>query len=135
MSDTAIGPLSPMKAAAKRLRRGGALILIAALLMWVLFANTGVVPGIFSIFGVEVIAKSRSFAAAVQDFWLPLSPKAFWLGAIALALGGALDPLGFTRDVDAVNEKIGYVCNWLVLLACIVSGGNAMIRYAYDSSS
>ena len=43
--------------------------------------------------------------------------------------------LKFSAFVDAVNEKIGVVCNWLVLLACIVSGGNAMIRYAYDSSS
>ena len=40
--------------------------------------------------------------------------------------------LKFSAIVDAVNEKIGVVCNWLVLLACIVSGGNAMIRYAYD---
>ena len=43
--------------------------------------------------------------------------------------------LGFSAVVDAINEKIGVVCNWLVLLACIVSGGNAMIRYAYDQSS
>jgi len=43
--------------------------------------------------------------------------------------------LKFSALIDAVNEKIGGVCNWLVLLACIVSGGNAMIRYAYDSSS
>ena len=40
--------------------------------------------------------------------------------------------LSFSAFVDAVNEKIGVVCNWLVLLACIVSGGNAMVRYAYD---
>ena len=43
--------------------------------------------------------------------------------------------LTFSAVVDAVNEKIGVVCNWLVLLACIVSGGNAMVRYAYDTSS
>ena len=43
--------------------------------------------------------------------------------------------LKFSAFVDAVNEKIGYVCNWLVLLACVVSGGNAMVRYAYDTSS
>ena len=43
--------------------------------------------------------------------------------------------LSFSAVVDAINEKIGIVCNWLVLLACIVSGGNAMVRYAYDTSS
>lgn len=43
--------------------------------------------------------------------------------------------LKFSAIVDIVNEKIGVVCNWLVLLACLVSGGNAMVRYAYDSSS
>jgi TRAP-type mannitol/chloroaromatic compound transport system permease small subunit len=37
--------------------------------------------------------------------------------------------------IDIVNEKIGAICNWLVLLACVVSGGNAMVRYAYDQSS
>ena len=43
--------------------------------------------------------------------------------------------LKFSAVVDAINEKIGVICNWLVLLACIVSGGNAMVRYAYDQSS
>src|SRR5258708_28244606 len=43
--------------------------------------------------------------------------------------------LKFSALIDAINEKIGVVCNWLVLLACIVSGGNAMVRYAYDQSS
>src|SRR5476649_3064626 len=43
--------------------------------------------------------------------------------------------LKFSAVVDAINEKIGVVCNWLVLLACLVSGGNAMVRYAYDYSS
>ena len=43
--------------------------------------------------------------------------------------------LKFSAVVDAINEKIGVVCNWLVLLATLVSGGNAMVRYAYDTSS
>ena len=43
--------------------------------------------------------------------------------------------LSFSAVVDALNEKIGIICNWLVLLACVVSGGNAMVRYAYDQSS
>jgi TRAP-type mannitol/chloroaromatic compound transport system permease small subunit len=43
--------------------------------------------------------------------------------------------LAFSALIDALNEKIGVICNWLVLLACVVSAGNAMVRYAYDSSS
>ena len=43
--------------------------------------------------------------------------------------------LSFSAAIDTINEKIGVVCNWLVLLACLVSGGNAMVRYAYDQSS
>ena len=43
--------------------------------------------------------------------------------------------LRFSASVDWFNEHIGRVCDWLVLLACVVSAGNAMVRYAYDSSS
>ena len=43
--------------------------------------------------------------------------------------------LSFSTLIDYVNEKVGVLCNWLVLLSCLVSGGNAMVRYAYDSSS
>jgi TRAP-type mannitol/chloroaromatic compound transport system permease small subunit len=43
--------------------------------------------------------------------------------------------LAFSAAVDRLNEKIGVVCDWLVLLACLVSAGNAMVRYAYDYSS
>ncbi|TAJ24196.1 MAG: TRAP transporter small permease subunit [Reyranella sp.] len=43
--------------------------------------------------------------------------------------------LSVSTLIDWVNEKIGNVCNWLVLLACLVSAGNAMVRYAYDTSS
>src|SRR5882762_2746095 len=43
--------------------------------------------------------------------------------------------LALSSAIDQLNEKIGYVCNWLVLAACIVSAGNAMIRYAFGYSS
>lgn len=43
--------------------------------------------------------------------------------------------LSVSALIDAMNEKIGLICNWLVLLACVVSAGNAMVRYAYDQSS
>jgi TRAP-type mannitol/chloroaromatic compound transport system permease small subunit len=43
--------------------------------------------------------------------------------------------LAVSNAIDQLNEKIGYVCNLLVLLACLVSAGNAMIRYAFGYSS
>lgn len=43
--------------------------------------------------------------------------------------------LALSNAIDALNEKIGYVCNLLVLLACLVSAANAMIRYAFNDSS
>jgi TRAP-type mannitol/chloroaromatic compound transport system permease small subunit len=43
--------------------------------------------------------------------------------------------LAVSSAIDLINEKIGYVCNLLVLAACIVSAGNAMIRYAFSYSS
>jgi TRAP-type mannitol/chloroaromatic compound transport system permease small subunit len=43
--------------------------------------------------------------------------------------------LGTSRAIDWFNYGIGRVCNALVMLACLVSAINAMIRYAFDSSS
>src|SRR5258708_5166211 len=43
--------------------------------------------------------------------------------------------LPFSAGVDALNEKIGIFCNWLGLLACIVSCRNARGRYAYGMGS
>ena len=37
--------------------------------------------------------------------------------------------------IDAVNRRLGKVANWCVLLACLISAGNAMSRYAFDLSS
>jgi TRAP-type mannitol/chloroaromatic compound transport system permease small subunit len=43
--------------------------------------------------------------------------------------------LALSAGIDLLNEKIGSVCNLLVLGACVVSAGNAMIRYAFGYSS
>ncbi|MDU6748153.1 MAG: TRAP transporter small permease subunit [Bradyrhizobium sp.] len=43
--------------------------------------------------------------------------------------------LAISNAIDQLNEKIGYICNLLVLLACLVSAINAMIRYAFSYSS
>lgn len=43
--------------------------------------------------------------------------------------------LAISEAIDWLNQKLGDVCNLLVLLACVVSAGNAMIRYAFGYSS
>ena len=42
---------------------------------------------------------------------------------------------GFCRVVDAVNEKISWIAAAAVLAACLISAGNAIVRYAWDISS
>jgi TRAP-type mannitol/chloroaromatic compound transport system permease small subunit len=37
--------------------------------------------------------------------------------------------------IDWINEKISHVANWLVLLACLISAGNAGSRYLFSESS
>lgn len=43
--------------------------------------------------------------------------------------------LAFSRAVDAVNAAFGRIADWLVLLACLVSAGNAFLRYGYSLGS
>ncbi len=37
--------------------------------------------------------------------------------------------------IDALNERIGKLFYWLVLGAVLVSAGNALVRYTFDTSS
>ncbi len=46
---------------------------------------------------------------------------------------GAL--LAFSRGIDAVNGVFGRVADWCVLLACLISAGNAFSRYLLNLSS
>ena len=46
---------------------------------------------------------------------------------------GAL--LAFSRAVDALNTAVGKFATWLVLLACLISAGNAGGRYLFAASS
>jgi TRAP-type mannitol/chloroaromatic compound transport system permease small subunit len=43
--------------------------------------------------------------------------------------------LGFSRVIDWVNEQIAIIANVLVLLACLISAGNAASRYLFSMSS
>lgn len=44
-------------------------------------------------------------------------------------MGGLLK---FSRAIDEINTRLGVVANWLVLLSCLLSAGNAAVRYGID---
>jgi TRAP-type mannitol/chloroaromatic compound transport system permease small subunit len=43
--------------------------------------------------------------------------------------------LVLSRAIDRLNEEFGVIANWLVLLACLISAGNAGSRYLFSASS
>jgi TRAP-type mannitol/chloroaromatic compound transport system permease small subunit len=43
--------------------------------------------------------------------------------------------LRLSTAIDWLNEQFGYVANWLVLLSCLISAGNAGSRYLFSESS
>lgn len=43
--------------------------------------------------------------------------------------------LALARLIDAINERVGRAIGWLVLVAVLVSAGNATIRYSLNLSS
>ncbi|MDO8978754.1 MAG: TRAP transporter small permease subunit [Afipia sp.] len=46
-----------------------------------------------------------------------------------------MDIVNITRVIDRISDAAGYVAKWLVLLACLVSAGNAVVRYLISYSS
>jgi TRAP-type mannitol/chloroaromatic compound transport system permease small subunit len=43
--------------------------------------------------------------------------------------------LALSRLIDALSERVGRAIYWLVLVAVLVSAGNAIIRYTFNMSS
>jgi TRAP-type mannitol/chloroaromatic compound transport system permease small subunit len=43
--------------------------------------------------------------------------------------------LMLSRAIDRLNAEFGVIANWLVLLACLISAGNAGSRYLFSASS
>ncbi len=57
---------------------------------------------------------------------------------IAVTLGEEITVnrlLAVSRLIDALNEGVGRLTYWLVLVAVLVSAGNAIIRYTFNMSS
>ncbi len=46
-----------------------------------------------------------------------------------------VDVMKVLRTVDTLSDIFGFIAKWLVLLACLVSAGNASIRYLFNYSS
>ncbi|WP_256856524.1 TRAP transporter small permease subunit [Variovorax sp. KK3] len=44
-------------------------------------------------------------------------------------------PYAWVRAIDRVNDFFGALAKWALLAACVISGGNAIIRYAVGYSS
>ena len=43
--------------------------------------------------------------------------------------------LALSRAIDALNENIGKLTYWLILVAVLISTGNAIVRYSLNTSS
>ena len=43
--------------------------------------------------------------------------------------------LAVSRAIDWLNERVGRLATWCVLISCLISAGNAMIRYTFSESS
>jgi TRAP-type mannitol/chloroaromatic compound transport system permease small subunit len=43
--------------------------------------------------------------------------------------------LRLSKAIDTLNQKIGVIAIWLVLIACVISAGNALMRYGFSLSS
>jgi TRAP-type mannitol/chloroaromatic compound transport system permease small subunit len=43
--------------------------------------------------------------------------------------------LRLSRLIDALTERVGRAASWLILLAVLISAGNALARYAFNASS
>lgn len=46
-----------------------------------------------------------------------------------------MDVLKITHAIDRLGDAFGYIAKWLVLFACLISAGNAVVRYLFSYSS
>jgi len=89
---------------------------------------------------LRVIGGALCLFAAYLTYRMGVSSPLVWTawiigGTAIIVFTLARYLLPVAEVIDWVNEQIGKVCDWLILLACVVSAGNAMVRYAYDTSS
>ena len=69
------------------------------------------------------------------NLWLALATVGGMLAAVAIAWFFCRELMPLSRAIDRIGSLLGVVASWLVLLACVVSAGNATIRYLFSYSS
>jgi TRAP-type mannitol/chloroaromatic compound transport system permease small subunit len=67
--------------------------------------------------------------------WLALATLGGMIASVWLAWTFCRQLMPLTKLIDRLGEWLGVVASWLVLLACLVSAGNATIRYLISNSS
>jgi TRAP-type mannitol/chloroaromatic compound transport system permease small subunit len=63
----------------------------------------------------------------------PAPPSGSRSGQIREAV--VLPLLKFSQLIDRFGEQISHIANVMILTSCLISAGNAMMRYAFDMSS
>ena len=43
--------------------------------------------------------------------------------------------LRLSAAIDGLSERVGFAVRWLILLAVVISSGNALVRYLFNASS
>lgn len=67
--------------------------------------------------------------------WLAIATIGAMAGAVAIAWYFCRQLMPLARLIDRLGGGLGVIASWLVLLACLVSAGNATIRYLLSYSS
>ena len=67
--------------------------------------------------------------------WLALATIGCMAGTVAIAWFFCRQLMPLARIIDRFGGRLGVIASWLVLLACLVSAGNATIRYLFSYSS
>jgi TRAP-type mannitol/chloroaromatic compound transport system permease small subunit len=67
--------------------------------------------------------------------WLALATVGGMAATVWLAWTFCRQLMPLARAIDRLGSALGVIASWLVLLACLISAGNATIRYLFSSSS
>lgn len=67
--------------------------------------------------------------------WLAIATIGGMAGMVGIAWVFCRQLMPLTGVIDKLSEWLGVIASWLVLLACLVSAGNATIRYMISNSS
>jgi len=82
--------------------------------------------------GSGAVATAAAGAEARGNNWAAAGVRKSGTGRGKRRVEGLLK---LSRGIDYVNDRFGVIANWLVLLACLISAGNAASRYLFSESS